>query len=414
MSNLSPPQAVDLLRQLSSIRERSLQLYQYVLEGKSAYFELDTAKLSNCCQFVLALAKKDNPTLEVPFHSRWRHFSVGNIDRVKHLQDNPAFPSDKQAQGRVWYELTLLSVLLDAGAGNDWRYLEKSSQQYFNRSEGLAVASLDMYREGLFSSNSIMPLQADIEGLQQFDTNQLISGMQVSKDNPLLGVKGRTNLINALAKAIQSKPQNFDHKGTLGGFYDYVIEQASIDNHQIDAAKVVSAVLETFSDIWPGRLMINEQNLGDVWRHHAVSGPGETDKLIPFHKLSQWLTYSLLEPLKWQGFEICGLEAMTGLAEYRNGGLFIDTGVISIKDPALRSQGQLPKSEAIIEWRALTICLLDELWQQALIETHKTKDEFPLVSFLEAGTWKAGRVTAFKNNPNGQPPISIISDGTVF
>ena len=412
MNNSS--QAIKHLRDLSTIRERSQQLYERALNNKSPYFGIDASKIGPCCDFVLSLARESNPSLDVPFHSRWRHFSVGNIDRIDTLKQQKTFPSDQKEQGRLWYELTLISVLLDAGAGNQWRYLEKSTQQHWSRSEGLAVASFDMFLSGLFSSSKTTPLQADYEGLHKISTQCIANGMQVTSENPLSGLEGRAKLINSLASVIKSKPASFANTQRLGGLYDHVIEHASVGDKLIDAPKVLAIILETFSDIWPGRVSLDNENLGDVWHHSAVKGDDKTNGLIPFHKLSQWLTYSLLEPLQWQGYQIQGLEKMTGLAEYRNGGLFIDLDVIIIKDQTLRTVAQAPESEAIIEWRALTICLLDKLWQDALEKTQKSPEDFPLVSFLEAGTWKAGRVTAFKNNPNGQPPIAIISDGTVF
>ncbi len=412
MNNSS--QAISKLRDLATIRERSQQLFDRALNNESPYFGIDTSKIGPCCDYVLSLARQSNPSLNVPFHSRWRHFSVGNLDRINTLKKHDSFPIDPKEQGRLWYELTLISVLLDAGAGNQWRYLEESSKQLWSRSEGLAVASFDMFLSGLFSSSKINALQADYEGLDKISTECIADGMQVTPKNPLLGLEGRAKLINSLASVIKSKPASFANTQRLGGLYDHVIEQASVGSKKINAPKVLAIILETFSDIWPGRVSLDNENLGDVWHHNAVKGEGKTNGLIPFHKLSQWLTYSLLEPLQWQGYQIQGLEKMTGLAEYRNGGLFIDLGVITIKDNALRTVAQAPESEAIIEWRALTICLLDKLWQDALEKTQKTAADFPLVSFLEAGTWKAGRVTAFKNNPNGQPPIAIISDGTVF
>ena len=58
-----------------------------------------------------------------------------------------------------------------------------------------------------------------------------------------------------------------------------------------------------------------------------------TNGLIPFHKLSQWLAYSLIEPLQAAGIAVTDIDGLTGLAEYRNGGLFVDAGVISLRDP---------------------------------------------------------------------------------
>jgi len=48
-----------------------------------------------------------------------------------------------------------------------------------------------------------------------------------------------------------------------------------------------------------------------------------TDGLVPIHKLSQWLSYSLVEPLMAAGIEVTDLDGLTGLAEYRNGGLLV-------------------------------------------------------------------------------------------
>ena len=59
--------------------------------------------------------------------------------------------------------------------------------------------------------------------------------------------------------------------------------------------------------------------------------------LVPLHKLSQWLAYSLIEPLQWAGIEVTDIDGLTGLAEYRNGGLFIDTGVLTLRDPSRRA-----------------------------------------------------------------------------
>lgn len=404
--------AISLLRDPKTIRERSQQLYERALAGNSLYFGIDESKISPCCELVLSLAKKDNPNLVVPFHSRWRHFSIGNIDRIEHLKNHNKFPQSTSQQGRLWYELIIISVLLDAGAGNKWSYQEKSSGQTWNRSEGLAIASIDMFSCGLFSSDKNSPLQADYNGLKQINAKVIGHGMQVNDDNPLNGLEGRAQLINLLATVIETKTDVFNSR--LGDFYDHVVKNSTIADNTIDAAKVLALVLETFSQIWPGRISIDNKNLGDVWRHSAIKGEGITNGLIPFHKLSQWLTYSLLEPLQWQGYRIEGLDKMTGLAEYRNGGLLIDTNVITVKQPILLTQPQEASSEAVIEWRALTICLLDILWQQALVTINQTPSTFPLVSFLEAGTWKAGRVCAKQRNSNANPPITIISDGTVF
>ncbi len=91
--------------------------------------------------------------------------------------------------------------------------------------------------------------------------------------------------------------------------------------------------------IWPGRIRLDGISLGDTWRHPAIKRSDETNGLIPFHKLSQWLTYSLVEPLQDAGVTVTDFDGLTGLAEYRNGGLFVDAGVIVLRDPSAARAG---------------------------------------------------------------------------
>lgn len=409
MSDLT--KAITLLRSPQTIRERSKQLFDRAMQGQSSYFAIDLTKLAACCDYVLELTKQNQPDLNVPFHSRWRHFEVGGIDRLAQLKKHQQFPKDTLEQGRLFYELTIISVLLDAGAGSQWQYFERASNQHYDRSEGLAIASFDMFIEGLFSSDT--KPQADYVGLKNIDELKIAKAMQVTEANPLNGLAGRSQLIQSLATVMENHPEIFAKTQRLGALYDHIVSQAK--NNTINAADVLAVILKTFATIWPGRISLDNENLGDVWQHSAIQGTKYTEQLIPFHKLSQWLSYSLLEPLQWQGFQITGLEQLTGLAEYRNGGLMIDFGLLLVKDQHLLEQPQAADSEAIIEWRAITICLLDLLWHQALEQLNKNAQQFPLVAFLEAGTWKAGRALAKQKRPEScSPPISIVSDGTVF
>jgi hypothetical protein len=105
---------------------------------------------------------------------------------------------------------------------------------------------------------------------------------------------------------------------------------------------------------------------------------------------------------------------MTGLAEYRNGGLFIDTGVIAARDPDLPRRTLDPFAEEVVEWRALTVALLDRLAVRVRERLGVDPAAFPLARVLEGGSWDAGREIAARRRPGGAPPLLIASDGTVF
>jgi hypothetical protein len=136
--------------------------------------------------------------------------------------------------------------------------------------------------------------------------------------------------------------------------------------------------------------------------------------LVPIHKLSQWLAYSLIEPLQWSGIEVTDIDGLTGLAEYRNGGLFVDSGVLRLRNPEAAIHPNPVGSTLVVEWRALTVALLDQI--AVLIRERRglTIDDFPLACVLEGGTWAAGRRLARQKRPDGSPPIAVVSDGTVF
>ena len=153
--------------------------------------------------------------------------------------------------------------------------------------------------------------------------------------------------------------------------------------------------------------------LGDAWPHPLAGGEGPSAGWMPFHKLSQWLIYSLFEPFEWAGITVNGRNALTGLPEYRNGGLLIDSGVLSLRDPALAARQWQAGDALIIEWRALTVHLIDVIADRVRVMLGRSANQLPLACVLEGGTWAAGRAYAAALR-DGQPPLDIVSDGTIF
>src|SRR3954467_4422734 len=231
--------------------------------------------------------------------------------------------------------------------------------------------------------------------------------------NRLLGVEGRALLLASLGAAVASKPEVFarQDRARPGGLYDHLAAQAE---DGIAAPRILEAVLEHLGPIWPSRLTLGGVPLGDTWRHPAIKRPDATNGLVPIHKLSQWLAYSLIEPLQWSGIEVTDVDGLTGLAEYRNGGLFVDAGVLRLRNPEAAIHPNPVDSPLVVEWRALTVALLDEIAKLIREQRGLTSDEFPLACVLEGGTWAAGRRLAREKRADGSPPIAVVSDGTVF
>jgi hypothetical protein len=403
--------AVRWLRTPEAVRERAAVVLAAAEAGRSRHFEVDPSRLDRAAETVVRLIRRDYPHLDIPFHSRWRHFEVGGRDRWQArrrlLQD-----ADRDEVARIRFDLAISSVLLDAGAGAAWRWREPPQGEVFARSEGLALASLELFERGLLSQHRSRPLRADGAALRALEPAALAETFQASADNPLLGLEGRTLLLNRLGAAIELDPERFGAPARLGNLYDHLKGQAT--GGRLPARTILITLLESLASIWPGRLELGGHNLGDVGRHPAARTDDPTSGLVPFHKLSQWLAYSLIEPLEDAGIEVIEPNALTALAEYRNGGLLIDSGILVPKHAAVLGEAHPADSEVVVEWRALTVALIDRLAARVRDKLGLSPAQLPLAKVLQGGTWSAGRALARQLRDDGGPPLRVLSDATLF
>jgi Protein of unknown function (DUF1688) len=393
--------AATALLSAAAVRERCGIVFAAAERGDTRHFRPVLGQLDEAVLRVVATTRRRYPNLAVPYHSRWRHFSVGGINRAALIA--PGADTANTARARI--DLAVVSVLLDAGAGANWRFLEKTGQ-VVSRSEGLAVASLRAMETGLFSVDPADPWRADAEALSRISPNRLAHAFQHRAGNELVGLERRAELLRRLGEVCAASPSLFGSPARLGNLYDHWAARGE----QVSAPEILRTLLEVLGTIWPGRISLAAVPLGDCGRHSAVPGDG----LVPFHKLSQWLAYSLVEPLVAAGVEVADIGGLTGLAEYRNGGLFLDCGVIQPCDPTLLQRPLEALSEPVVEWRALTVALLDRLAFRVQEMLGTSAREFPLACVLEGGSWAAGREIALERRKDGAAPLTIISDGTLF
>ena len=396
-----------------AVRSRAQRMLALGLDDGLPNFRVELARLDAAADLVIATMREAYPTRAVPFHSRWRHFTIDGRNRyeaAEHLAGSP----DSFERARAAFDLAIVSVLLDAGAGTQWRYRDTATGKLIGRSEGLALASLDMFTNGAFSSDPRDPLRADATALMAVTPLTLSKGFQATAENPLVGLAGRATLLQALGARVAANPAVFARhdRARPGGLFDHLAALA--DDGKIPAPRILSEVLQQLGSIWPSRLTLGGVALGDCWRHPSLTTADATNELVPLHKLSQWLTYSLIEPLQGAGFTVTDLDGLTGLAEYRNGGLFVDSGVLVLRDPDEAAREHDVGAALIVEWRALTVALLDRLASAIRTKLNTDAATLPLAKILEGGTWAAGRAIARKLRADGSPPIKVVSDGTVF
>jgi Protein of unknown function (DUF1688) len=414
---LSETEAALSLMSAAAVRERAHRMLDAGLADRLPHFRVDPRRLEDAADLTLAVTREAYPALDIPFHSRWRHFVIDGEDRwvaVCASSTGAAHWQDAATRARAEFDLAIISVLLDAGAGPQWRYRDGATGREIGRSEGLAVASLAMFRDGLFSESSRDPLRADASRLQELTDASLAKGFQAGSGNPLLGVPGRGDLIRRLGRTVASAPAVFGRHDAPrpGGLFDHLAGLAV--GGRIAAATILAQVLQHFGPIWPSRITLGGIALGDCWHHPAIVTDDASTSLVPLHKLSQWLTYSLIEPLERASIVVTEIDGLTGLAEYRNGGLFVDTGTLAFRDPGDAQRRHAVSSTLVVEWRALTVALLDRLAGVVRQRLGRNAEELPLARILQGGTWTAGRVLAQRLRPDAAPPVQVESDATVF
>ncbi|KAK4114798.1 DUF1688-domain-containing protein [Canariomyces notabilis] len=454
------------LRSLAAVRERCKIVTAKAQRNDLKHFDVDMNKFPDVVTFVANIIKRDYdaPFTSIPPHGRYQHFGVGGRDRIAHLLATWPEDIDNTEKCKRIIDLFLVSVLLDAGAGTEWSYKSPENGRVYRRSEGIAVASLDMFKTGLFSGNPNNKYQVDKQGLRQLTVEKLAHGLQSRPGNEMAGLEGRSQLLIRLATALEQSKEYFGEDGRPGNMLDHILSHPSTQ-----AASVIivplpvlwNVLMNGLAPIWPpSRTAVNGVSLGDAWPCSSMPQPAQSptsptfspfpnstgqfngvapwESILPFHKLTQWLTYSLMQPMQSiMKIQFAGQELLTGLPEYRNGGLFIDLGVLTLKphdqERGLQNYARYcqrtgtknvevapmfePGDDVIVEWRGVTVGFLDLL----CIEVNKALmnelagHELSLAQILEAGSWKGGREIAEVSRPNTkEPPILIDSDGTVF
>ena len=414
MSLVNPETSAALsLLNAKAVRERAHRMLAIGLDDKLPNFRIHLDRMESAVELVLKTTRQAYPSLDVPFHSRWRHFVTNGDNRWADIAEQTKWP-DRAARARAEFDLAIVSVFLDAGAGPTWRYHDPKTGSAIGRSEGLGLASLAMFVSGTFSAHPRDPLRVDADILANLSLADLKRGFQVSDTNPLVGIEGRVDLLRRLGAHVASIPDVFGHvdRPRPGGLFDRLAMLA--ENRRLPAPTILSELLQRLGPIWPSRLTLGGVALGDCWKHPALTSHDATSGLMPLHKLSQWLAYSLIEPLQTAGIRVTDIDGLTGLAEYRNGGLFVDVGVLAFRDAEDASREHEIASPLVVEWRALTVALLDRIADGVRRRLGLDATSLPLAKILEGGTWAAGRRLARERRDDASPPVKVISDGTVF
>ena len=393
----------------TAVRDRAHRVLNMGILGQLEHFAVDLLRLDAVIDYVVRVTRSSYPDLSIPPHARWRHFETGEIDRWGMLASSRDWTTAMHL-GRAAVDLAFISVLLDGIAAPGWAYAEAATGETFARSEGLAIASLVMFAGGAFSADPYDPFRVDARALAGLTIEELADGLQVSRSNALNGLEHRLAIINRLGQYMAFEPDLFTVDESLrpGGLLNYLNRAGS--NGIVSAPLLLQLMLKPIHAVASGRFALGGKPLGDTWPHSRLAIGDGTDGLMPFHQTAQWLTYSLVEPLVWSGFEIVDLNGLTALPDAWTGGLLMDMGLMKLRKPALSTEAHQMESELVVEFRSLTIALIDKIADGVRKRLGRSDEQLPLACVLEGGTATAGRRLAREKRPDGSPALIILSD----
>lgn len=399
-------QNLNFLLSPAAIRQQCMKVFTLAVEGKS-HFILHLDEIPKVADYVFEVLTERYPQLEIPGHSCWVHLK----ESTKRQEILASYLDTLDNEERLKFKIdfaTLVSVI-GAGTGSEWSFEDKEEGIKLGRTEGLVCAAFDLMMSDLFKTDGLYQLNA--QNLLSLEVQSFTSMFQISEKNKLYGIEGRLSLLNQLGYCLENNNSYFDLEQRPGDLLNTF--KKALSAGEIEAYSLFHSILKAFHKIWPSRLNINGVSMGDTWLYKPI-GTSPIEQILPFHTLSQFMVYSYFSAIEDYGWKIVNKDSLSGLSDYRNSGLFVDLGVLELRDIFELQKLHLPSDNIILEWRALSVVLLDQLAKVIRDKMTLDSQQFPLWKILEAGSWHAGRKIAYHIRANGEPPLKIQSQGMVI
>jgi hypothetical protein len=402
--------AVLELRTPRMIRERAESVLAGGLAGNLEHFTVRLEAAEEAVKRTLAELGRPTADTPPPLYGRWRDFEAGGRDRWSELSSGLVGAS-KEDVARARFDLAITSALLGADTGDAWSFHETESGTDIVRSEGVAVGTFRAFQKGLFSSRAADPLRCDAAGLSKVTTESLGAAFPSNAEHALHALEARAEVLRGVGDAILQSPHLFGQgeSARLGGLYDVFARRAQ--RGALAAKDLLSALLEGLAPALPGRVALAGVYLGDVWPHPAAGGDGPGAGLVPIHRIAQLAAYSLIEPLADADVTVAEIQELTALPDVRTGGLLVDTEVLTPKTEGAASIVHEAGAPIVVEWRALTVALLERIGDAVRAELGVSRAALPIGRILPAMR-KAGRALA-QEKRDGLPPIRFAGDGAL-
>ena len=275
-------------------------VYRWVADGRSPHFTLDESRLAAVAGYVADVTRDAYPDLKIPYHSRWRHFSAGGVDRWGELAARR--DADALERARIAVDLATVSVLLDAGAGERLALPRPRDRPCLRTFGGACGCQPRHVRRGpllLRRGPSLARRSCRACAHRCRGAGAPLSGRQ-----PIIRWSDWSGAAHCCAASAPRWPSGricTDMRRRGRATWSTICSRIA-DRRRISASSRACAHCSRACrrSGRPGSRSMDLPSAMPAGIPPCARGDA-TDRIVPFHKLSQWLTYSLLEPLEAAG-----------------------------------------------------------------------------------------------------------------
>ncbi len=392
------------------VRETSLRFLNNAENGSLEHVSVDTSKLDQALIRVLETTKQTYPDFQIPPYGVWRQFEAGGVDRWSALASAREFQTADELLAAA-ADLAILAAYMITRTAAGWTYEDTMAGTVSTGRQAVALAAINMFAAGSFSSDVSDPFRVDADALIRLETEELAASLQwdAEKDADLLRKLQRH--LKRFGEALALRSDLFgEGQSTRPG--TLLVKLGSEGWGSVDATAILDRLLQSLAPLWEGGAAQGDVAFGDSFSYSAMSEP-DTKGIVPFHLTAQEMVYSLVEPLAWAGYEVDELDTLSGPTDIEHVALFVQTGVLSFKD----EDAQLSDEQAanrMIETRAVTGALIDRLADMLRKELEVEPEQLPLSCILEGGTSRAGTEILRENGPLREKLAKILNPSSVF
>lgn len=407
MSNESPVLACFDPRE---IRRRAHDLLDLAVDAKLKHVQVDLSRLGDALLTLLETTRETYPDFHIPPYGVWRDFEVGGIDRWAALAGARSFEGAEHMLTAA-ADLAILAAYMKTMHPREWMFEDPMTATRVSGKHALALAAFHMFAAGSFSSEMTDPYRVDADTLIRMEKDELASGLQWD-------LQDDTDLLEAMQKHLKRLGEALALRSDLfsEGYFTrpglLMVQAAREAEGAVSAQNLLDRLLEALAPVWPGGAESGDISLGDSFAHSALDG-AEHDKVYPFHMAAQEMVYSLVEPYAWAGLEVADLELLTAPADDTHTALFIQAGVLKIKQGP-ESPTETSVRDRMVEIRGVTTALTDKLADLLRGELEVPDAQLPLTCVLEGGTSRAGERALQQSDRELQKLGRFLNPGGVF